>query len=65
MKPLAYVLAIVFFVIAVLYFFGILQLGAHEPGPHHKHAILFLGLSLLCFVWLRFQGGRADASRWR
>ncbi len=55
LKPLALVLAIVFFIIAVLYATGILQIGAHDPGPHLKHAALFVILGVLSLVWMRFQ----------
>jgi ABC-type transport system involved in cytochrome bd biosynthesis fused ATPase/permease subunit len=50
MKPLALILAVVFAVIAVLYWVG------HTPlGQHAKHGILFIVLALLCLVWYRFQ----------
>ena len=55
MKSLALVLAIVFFIIAILYAIGTLQYGAHEPGPHLKHAVLFAILGVLSLVWMRFQ----------
>jgi hypothetical protein len=55
MKGLSLLLAIAFFVIAVLYWTGTLQIAAHEPGPHHKHAVLFAGLGILCLIWFRFQ----------
>ncbi|HTJ27374.1 MAG TPA: hypothetical protein VMA36_14530 [Candidatus Limnocylindria bacterium] len=49
MKPLALVLAVVFFVVAILYWTGIVL-------PHHvKHGILAVVLGLLCLVWFRFQ----------
>ena len=55
MKALSLVLALAFFIVAVLYWIGTLQIGAHEPGPHHKHAVLFAGLAILCLIWFRFQ----------
>ena len=55
MKALAIVLAIAFFVIAVLYWTGTLQIAVREPGPHHKHAVLFAGLGILSLIWYRFQ----------
>jgi len=58
-KVLAIALAAVFFILAALYATGLLQLGAHEPGPHVKHAILFVVLGILSLVWLRFQSNSA------
>jgi hypothetical protein len=49
MKPLSLLLALVFFVVAVLYWTGI---GLQH---HVKHGILALVLALLCLVWYRFQ----------
>ena len=57
MKPLAIGLAVVFFLVAVLYGTGALQVGAHEGGPHVKHAVLFAILGVLSLVWMRFQTG--------
>jgi ABC-type transport system involved in multi-copper enzyme maturation permease subunit len=54
-KILALALAVVFFIIAVLYLIGILQVGASHPGPHVSHGILFLVLGILSLVWVRFQ----------
>lgn len=63
MKAVAIGLAVVFFVLAALYGAGVLQFGAHEPGPHIKHAVLFGILGILSLVWLRFAGGNTtDAS---
>ena len=60
MKPLALALAVIFFIIAILYGTGVLQYGAHETashpgGPHLKHAVLFAILGVLSLVWMRFQ----------
>lgn len=53
MKPLSLVLAVVFFIVAILYWTGIVL-------QHHvKHGILFLVLALLCLVWYRFQTSAA------
>ena len=50
MKGLALVLAIVFFVVAVLYWLP------HGPFGHHlKHGIIFAILGILALVWMRFQ----------
>ncbi len=62
MKALALALAALFFVIAILYGTGLLQLGAHEPGPHLKHAVLFALLGVLSLVWVRFQAKSSPAS---
>jgi hypothetical protein len=49
MKPLSLVLAVVFVIVAVMYFFGIVL-------QHHvKHGVLALVLAVLCLVWYRFQ----------
>lgn len=55
MKLVAIVLAVAFFLIAALYATGVLQIGAHEAGPHLKHAVLFAILGVLSLVWMRFQ----------
>lgn len=49
MKILAIVLAVAFFVVAVLYWVGIFG------GVHVKHGILFAALGVLALIWLRFQ----------
>ena len=56
MKPLSLLLALVFFVIAILYWTGI---GLQH---HVKHGILFIVLALLALVWYRFQSS-ATATR--
>ena len=53
MKQLALVLAVVFVIIAVLYWTGHGPLAA--PGVHVKHGIVSIILALLCLVWYRFQ----------
>jgi len=50
MKTLALVLAIAFFVVAVLYF-----LPSGPFGHHLKHGIVFAILGILALVWMRFQ----------
>jgi hypothetical protein len=59
MKMVAVVIAVVCFVVAALYWTGTLQIGASEPGPHVKHAIVFIVIGLLSLVWFRFQGVRS------
>jgi hypothetical protein len=62
MKPVAFGLAAVFFIIAVLYAVGVLNIGAHEVSPHHyKHAVLFAVLGALALVWARFQTNAKSA----
>jgi ABC-type transport system involved in multi-copper enzyme maturation permease subunit len=64
MKALALVLAVVFFIVAILYWTGALQFATSHPGPHPTHAILFAALALLSLVWMRFQGsGSSGAAR--
>jgi hypothetical protein len=63
MKFLPIAVAVVAFVIAGLYGAGLLQLGAHTPGPHFKHAAVFAVLGVLALVWLRFQSNESGASR--
>lgn len=56
MKALALFLALVFFVLGILYATGTLQLFTHEASPHHwKHTIVLWILALLCLIWARFQ----------
>ncbi|HTW83068.1 MAG TPA: hypothetical protein VMD91_03240 [Candidatus Sulfotelmatobacter sp.] len=53
MKQIALILAVIFLVVAVLYWTGIVL-------PHHvKHGILAFVLALLCLVWYRFQTASA------
>ena len=60
MKLLAVALAVVCFVLAVLYWTGSLQIGASHPGPHHTHAIVLALVGVLAVVWLRVQSGAAN-----
>jgi hypothetical protein len=55
MKALAIALAVIFFIVGILYMMGTLQFLAHQPGPHMKHAIIAWVLALLSLVWFRFQ----------
>jgi hypothetical protein len=66
MKPLALVLAAVFFIVALLYLFGVLQIGTHvDPlAPHKRHIshfVLFAVLGALSLVWFRFQSNATPA----
>jgi hypothetical protein len=51
MKNLALILALVFLVIAVLYWTG----HFYPAGVHVRHGIVSVVLALLCLVWYRFQ----------
>ncbi len=55
MKQLALVLAVVFLIIAVLYWTG----HFYPAGQHTKHGIVSVILALLCLVWYRFQSASA------
>lgn len=55
MKIIALALALIFFVLAVLYWLGIFG------GVHVKHGILFAALGVLSLIWLRFQTSAARA----
>ncbi|MBC5799767.1 MAG: hypothetical protein GIX03_15645 [Candidatus Eremiobacteraeota bacterium] len=55
MKALALVLAVVFFIIAILYATGVLQVASNHGGPHFSHAALFAVLGVLSLIWMRFQ----------
>ena len=55
MKPLSLILALVFFVIAILYWTG----HFYPAGVHTKHGIVAVILALLCLVWFRFQSAAA------
>jgi hypothetical protein len=55
MKQLALVLAVVFLIIAVLYWTG----HFYPAGVHTKHGIVSVVLALLCLVWFRFQTAAA------
>ena len=50
MKPLSLILAVLFVVVAILYWIGVPPLGHHV-----KHGIVCIVLALLCLVWYRFQ----------
>ena len=55
--PVAYgflVLGLLCVVVAVLYALGILQVLVSSSGVHYKHAILFAGLAVACFIGFNF-----------
>lgn len=60
MKTLALVLAVIFFLLAVLCFSGVASFmpAIGLDGTHHtKHGIAYLVLAILCVVWMRMAGG--------
>jgi len=61
-KNVALVLAILCFVIAILYVTGILQFMA-DPSHHYhiSHFVLFVVLGILCLIWMRFASKSAAA----
>jgi hypothetical protein len=57
--PLAYgllLLGVLSLVVAVLYYFGVLQIAVSDPGAahHEKHAILFTVVAVACFIGFNF-----------
>ncbi|HEY5425006.1 MAG TPA: hypothetical protein VIJ77_00500 [Candidatus Tumulicola sp.] len=58
MRILAIVLAIVLFVVGILYGLGKINLFT-QSGPEHAHHVTHLivlwFLALLCLIWARFQ----------
>ncbi len=63
MKALALVLAVFFFIVAILYAAGAIQFFVSHPGGRHiTHAVLFAAIGVLCLIWMRFQtSGRSSA----
>ncbi|HTX59748.1 MAG TPA: hypothetical protein VMH02_08700 [Verrucomicrobiae bacterium] len=62
MKVLAVVLAVVFFLVGILYYLGkinFLTESGTAHSHHVSHLILFWVLALLCLIWARFQGSPA------
>ncbi len=58
MKALAIVLAIVFFVVGLLYGMGMINIltkSGTTHAHHVSHLVVFWVLALLCLVWFRFQ----------
>ncbi len=58
MKALAIVLAIVFFVLGLLYGLGTISFftKSGEAHAHHiTHLVLCWVIALLCLIWYRFQ----------
>ncbi|MBV8750319.1 MAG: hypothetical protein JO103_11460 [Candidatus Eremiobacteraeota bacterium] len=55
MKSIPLLLAVVFVIIAILYWTG----HFIPAGVHTKHGIVAAVLALLCLVWYRFQSAGA------
>jgi hypothetical protein len=56
MKQVAVILAVVFLIVAVLYWTG----HFYPAGVHTKHGIVAAALALLCLVWFRFQSASSN-----
>jgi hypothetical protein len=62
MRAIAIVLAVVFFVLGILYGLGTINLFTQSGAahPHHiTHLVILWVLSLLCLIWARFQSAPA------
>lgn len=62
MKPIALILALIFFVLGLLYGLGKIEFLTRSGATHHSHIshlILCWVLALLCLIWARFQGSPA------
>jgi hypothetical protein len=58
MKALALVLAVVLFVLGILYGLGKINLFTQSGAGHEHHVahlIVLWALALLCLIWARFQ----------
>ena len=58
MKALAIILAVVFFVVGLLYGLGTINFftKSGEAHSHHiSHLVLCWVIALLCLIWFRFQ----------
>ena len=65
MKPLALLLAVVFFVLGILYGLGTINWftkSGTEHSHHITHLVLCWILALLALIWYRFQSS-AEAGR--
>jgi DMSO/TMAO reductase YedYZ heme-binding membrane subunit len=62
MKAVALLLAIVFFVLGILYWMGTINFftkSGTEHAHHVTHAIALWILAFLCLIWARFQSSPA------
>lgn len=58
MRVIAIVLAVVFFVLGILYGTGTINYFTESGAahPHHiTHLVILWALALLCLIWARFQ----------
>ena len=58
MRALALVLAVVFFVLGILYGMGRIDWFTHSGAAHAHHLthlVILWFLALLCLIWARFQ----------
>jgi len=66
MRVIAFALAIVFFILGILYGLGKINFLT-ESGAGHAHHITHLviswALALLCLIWARFQGSPSASMR--
>jgi hypothetical protein len=59
MKTIAIVLAVVFFVLGILYGLGTINYFTESGAAHAHHVthlVIMWVLALLCLIWARFQG---------
>ncbi|HTZ55714.1 MAG TPA: hypothetical protein VMB20_11685 [Candidatus Acidoferrum sp.] len=66
MKPLALLLAVVFFVLGILYGLGTINLftkSGTEHAHHITHLVLCWILALLALIWYRFQSSTETGRR--
>ncbi len=66
MKPLALLLALVFFVLGVLYGLGkinVLTKSGTEHSHHVSHLVVCWVIALLALIWYRFQSGPQTSRR--
>ncbi len=66
MKLLGLIVAVLFFILAVLSWTGTFQsalIFGHSPMHNYKHTILYAVLGVLALLWVRFQGSDATSSR--
>ncbi len=58
MKPLALVLAVVFFIVGLLYGMGKIEFLTRSGATHAhhmSHLVVAWVIALLCLIWYRFQ----------
>jgi hypothetical protein len=57
LRVIAIVLAVVFFVLGILYGLGTINffVASGAGHPHVKHLVVLWILALLCLIWARFQ----------